>query len=44
MTRHQCIDCGAPIPNGQAHIRSRAFRQVAWCAACWATRRLAGAI
>ena len=39
MTRHTCSDCRLPIPNGQAHIRSRVFRQVAFCGTCWAVRR-----
>lgn len=34
MIRLHCAECGEPIPNGQAHIRSRCFRQVALCAAC----------
>jgi RNase P subunit RPR2 len=39
MTRHSCKDCRQPIPNGQAHIRSRAFRQVAFCGCCMAIRQ-----
>jgi hypothetical protein len=39
MTRHACNDCRQAIPNGQAHIRSRAFRQVAFCGSCMAIRR-----
>jgi hypothetical protein len=41
MIRHQCHDCGDPIPNGTAHIRSSMFRQVAYCGACWAVRQRA---
>lgn len=38
MSRHTCKECGQPIPNGQAHIRSVVFRQVAWCGPCWDLR------
>jgi hypothetical protein len=35
------LTCGLqPIPNGQARIRSRAFRQVAFCGYCWAVRTI----
>ncbi len=40
MNRHQCRECGDPIPNGQAHIRSENFRQVAWCDFCWLVRHV----
>ena len=33
-TRHRCVRCGQPIPNGEALIRSRLFVQVAWCRPC----------
>ena len=36
MTIHTCTDCGDQIPNGQAHIRSVSFRQVARCGFCHA--------
>ena len=39
MARHYCITCNQPIPNGQAHIRSQAFTQVAYCASCWVMRK-----
>jgi hypothetical protein len=35
VTRPTCHDCHQPIPNGQAHIRSACFVQVAYCASCW---------
>jgi hypothetical protein len=41
MNRHHCNDCDdcdEPIPNGQAHIRSVNFRQVAWCDFCHLVR------
>lgn len=41
MTRHACVECRQPIPNGQAHIRSRSFRQVAFCGYCWTMRTIA---
>jgi hypothetical protein len=40
MTRRNCEDCGQPIPNGAAHIRSVLFSQVAYCGACWAIRNI----
>jgi hypothetical protein len=39
--RHTCDDCWKPIPNGEAHVRSVAFSQVAYCASCWAMRKVA---
>ena len=41
MSRHICDDCWQPIPNGKAHVRSVAFRQVAYCGDCWAIRKIA---
>lgn len=38
MARYTCTDCQRPIENGQAHIRSVMFQQVAWCRVCWAIR------
>lgn len=34
MTRHHCARCSERIPNGQAHLRSSLFRQVAYCDDC----------
>lgn len=38
MIHHHCAECGESIPNGQAHIRSISFEQVAWCDLCWKIR------
>lgn len=43
MPRLTCMECHRPIPNGQAHIRSRAFRQVAFCGYCWSVRAIVAA-
>jgi RNase P subunit RPR2 len=42
--RLTCDTCTQPIANGQAHIRSRSFRQVAFCSYCWAVRRILAAV
>jgi hypothetical protein len=35
MTHHHCVQCGDAIANGEGHIRSENFRQIAWCDLCW---------
>jgi hypothetical protein len=30
-----CVNCQETVSRNQAHIRSVAFRQVAYCATCW---------
>jgi hypothetical protein len=30
-----CVNCQGTILRTEAHIRSVAFRQVAYCPACW---------
>lgn len=30
-----CVNCQSVIQRTQAHIRSVAFRQVAYCHTCW---------
>jgi hypothetical protein len=42
MTRHTCADCGQSIPNGQAHIRSSCFAQVALCGECLVRKKRKG--
>jgi hypothetical protein len=44
MSRHSCTVCHQPIPNGQAPIRSRSFRRVAFCGYCWAVRTILAAV
>jgi hypothetical protein len=44
MTRLTCTVCRQPIPNGQAHIRSRSSRQVAFCCYCWCVRTSLAAV
>ena len=44
MTRLTCEKCRRPIPNGQAHIRSRTFRQVAFCGYCWGVHTILAAV
>lgn len=34
MTRHTCPDCHLSIPNGQAVIRSVAFKRAVKCRPC----------
>ena len=40
-TRLTCVDCRQPIPHGQAHIRTRSFRQHALCGHCRTMRIIA---
>ena len=44
MSRLTCEECRQPIPNGQAHIRTRSFRQVAFCGYCLTVRTILTAV
>lgn len=39
-TRYACRDCGDPIPNGMAVIRSESLKEVIRCAHCYGVKYL----
>jgi hypothetical protein len=38
MNHVACEDCGTTMTRGNAHIRSVALQQVAFCDPCWSLR------